>query len=65
MADPLSVFSRHELEQLFSRFSAALDAHARKLLRDGLKQDPRAVSEAVAAASPEARAAVKRLDVTR
>lgn len=65
MADPLSVFSRHELEQLFSRFSAALDAHARRLLRDGLKQDPTAVSEAVAAASPEARAAVRRLDVTR
>ena len=65
IADPLNIYSRHELEQQFARFSAALDAHARKLLKDGLKQDPKAVAEAMAEASPEARAAVKRLDVTR
>ncbi|GIK19074.1 MAG: hypothetical protein AMXMBFR77_15830 [Phycisphaerales bacterium] len=65
MADPLTVFSRHELEQLFSRFAVSLDAHARKLLREGLKREPQTVSQVIAEAPPEARAAVRRLDVTR
>ncbi|MCW5775691.1 MAG: DUF3553 domain-containing protein [Phycisphaeraceae bacterium] len=65
MSDPLSVFSRHELEQLFSRFAVVLDAHARKLLKEGLKREPQTVSAVMTEVSPEARASVKRLDVTR
>lgn len=40
LSDPLSAFSRHELEEGFAKFRTALDAHLRKLVLDASRQDP-------------------------
>lgn len=65
MKDPLSRYSRHELEVFFKRFQAALDEHLRRLLKDIRKQDPGITTEVVAAASPAAKAAVRRAEAMR
>jgi len=65
MKDPLSRYSRHELEVFFKRFQGALDEHLRRLLRDMRKQDPAAINEVVAAANPAAKTAVRRADAMR
>lgn len=44
MADPLSAFSRHELEDEFAKFRAAVDAHLKKLALDAARQEPTALS---------------------
>jgi hypothetical protein len=65
LKDPLSKFSRHELERLFDRFRANLDAHLKKLTFEMRKADPAGLSEATAAAGPEARQALRRADIGR
>lgn len=40
MKDPLSRFSRHELEEYFSRFETNRDNHLRQLAQEALKKDP-------------------------
>ena len=50
LKDPLSRFSRHELERSFSRFRVELDAHLRKLAFEMRKADPTGLAEAAAAA---------------
>lgn len=59
LADPLSRFSRQELEAFFARWAPERDAHLSRVLQD----DPEArdhVSELLRDAGPAARAAVKR-----
>ncbi|MBX3380549.1 MAG: DUF3553 domain-containing protein [Phycisphaeraceae bacterium] len=65
MRDPLSRYNRHELETLFSRFRQNLDAHARKTLKELKKLDAAAFSQVLAQATPEAQAAVRRIDINR
>jgi hypothetical protein len=65
LKDPLSRFSRHELEQFFERFKNTLDAHLRKLVFEMKKEDPSGLSEAVAAAAPHAKQALRRADTGR
>jgi hypothetical protein len=65
LKDPLSKFSRHELERLFDRFRVNLDAHLKKLGFELKKEDPSGMAAAIAAAPPAAKQAVKRLDIGR
>jgi hypothetical protein len=65
LADPLSRFSRHELEQLFSRFRLNLDNHLRNLVDQVRRSDPGLLEKAAAEAPPEARFALRRADGRR
>jgi hypothetical protein len=65
LKDPLSKFSRHELEQCFDRFRAALDAHLKKLAFEMRKADPAGLAEALAAAGAEGKQALRRADSGR
>jgi hypothetical protein len=62
LKDPLSRFSRQELEAWFGRFKMELDNHLKKLVRDVRRQDPRALDAVTAAAGPEAKQALRRAD---
>jgi hypothetical protein len=62
LKDPLSRLSRHELESLFRRFQRNLEEHLRKLWREMKKQDPAGIAEVLAAAPPQARNVVRRVD---
>ena len=46
MKDPLSRFSRHELEEFFARFKTNRDAHLRQLATEALKKDPGCLRDA-------------------
>lgn len=46
MKDPLTRFSRHELEEYFSRFETNRDNHLRQLAQEALKKDPGCLREA-------------------
>lgn len=65
LKDPLSNFSRHELERLFDRFRAHLDAHLKKLGLELRKEDHAGMMALIEAAPPAAKQAVKRLDIGR
>lgn len=65
LADPLTRFSRHELEEFFARFRAALDAHAKRLALDVKRSDPEAYRQAAAKAPPGAQHLLRRLDTAR
>jgi hypothetical protein len=62
LKDPLSRFSRHQLEQFFERFKNNLDGHLRKLAFEMKREDPAGLQELAAGASPQARQALKRAD---
>ncbi len=62
LADPMERFNRHELEAFFERFRFNLDAHLGKVVREVRRQDPAALRRLTAAAPPDARNAVKRLN---
>lgn len=55
LRDPLSAFSRHELEEGFARFRTALDAHLRKLVQDAAKKEPSTLSGLGSKVPPEIR----------
>ncbi|QYU67803.1 hypothetical protein J4558_23455 [Leptolyngbya sp. 15MV] len=65
LKDPLSCFSRHDLERLFDRFRIALDAHTRKLVHEARRQEPAVLAEVLAQASLAAQQAVRRVDAGR
>jgi hypothetical protein len=65
LKDPLSSFSRQELEQSFERFRFNLEGHLRKLVYELKKEDPSGLAAAVAAAIPAAKQALKRADAAR
>lgn len=65
LKDPLTRFTRHELERYFERFRFALDAHLRRLVHELKKEDPAVLSALVAAASPDAKQALRRADLAR
>lgn len=59
LADPLTVFNRHELEQFFARFATARDQHLRQLADDIRRKDPDALARALAGAPASAQAALR------
>jgi Protein of unknown function (DUF3553) len=65
LADPMSRFNRHELEQFFEGFCVARDAHLRKTLADSRKLDPALTHQILSAAPANAQQAMRRLDARR
>ncbi|RMD62195.1 MAG: DUF3553 domain-containing protein [Planctomycetota bacterium] len=61
LADPLSRYSRHELEAFFKRFERAREAHLTELLAQLKKRSPEKLRQVVSGASPSARAAAQRI----
>jgi len=62
--DPLSRFSRHELEEFFKRWRFELDAQASRLLQE-LRRDRQPVEPLLARAPAAAVGAIKRLQQSR
>jgi Protein of unknown function (DUF3553) len=65
LKDPLSRFSRHDLERQHGRFMNVLDQHVKKLAFDVKKEDPAGYAAAIAAAPAEAKQALRRIDMPR
>ena len=65
LGDPLSRFSRHELEQGFERFKINLEQPLRRLLQDAKRKEPESIAAALATAPPAGQQAVKRADSWR
>ena len=65
--DPLTQFSRHELEELFERWAAQRDAHLRRLVQESRRDVTLAqeLDDLLAAASPGAQKAVHRITAAR
>jgi hypothetical protein len=64
LPDPLSRFTRHELELFFDQWSAQRDEHLGRLLQDA-KADPSVVAKLMDSAPAGARDAVRRLTAAR
>lgn len=62
LKDPLSRFSRHDLEQIYQRFVANCDQHLRKLLKEIRRAEPGLIQEASGRASASAKHALRRVD---
>lgn len=62
--DPMSRFSRHELESFFQRWRFALDALLGKLIQEA-RREPGSLEDASRAAPPAGRAAIKRISQYR
>lgn len=62
--DPLSQFSRHELEEFFRRWRFALDAHVGRLLQEA-RREPGVLDEAMKEAPPAAVGTVRKLAAMR
>jgi len=60
LADPLTRFSRHELETFFDRWARTRDAHLVDLVREATRTDPTQADQILAAASPEVRQVLRR-----
>lgn len=59
LKDPLSRFSRHELEDYYRRFEFARTEHLRRLLGEAQRAEPKMVAAVLAGAPDAARAAVR------
>ena len=64
LSDPLSRFTRHELEQLFDRWAEHRDSHLHRLLKEA-QGDATLTQELVASALAPAQEAVRRLTAAR
>lgn len=65
LTDPLSRFSRHELEEFFRRFAHEREQHLRSLLSDLQKSDPAALARIAADCTPDQRSVLQRLNARR
>lgn len=65
LKDPLSHFSRHDLERLFQRFAFARDEHLKKLAQEMRKRDAAGLTVILRAAPPTAHQALRRFDIGR
>ena len=65
LADPLSKFSRHELEQHFRRFDRVLEAHLADLVSQIRRKSPALLQTAMQSAPARGRAALQRLSAKR
>ena len=52
LADPLTQFNRHELEQYFQRFALSRDAHLAKLLLEAKRKEPELYKKTLATTGP-------------
>ncbi|MFG0329439.1 MAG: DUF3553 domain-containing protein [Phycisphaerales bacterium] len=65
LIDPLSQFTRHELEQFFDRWARTRDQHLARLVDEAKKQDPQRVRDLLKAADADARQALNRVNNRR
>ena len=65
LADPLSRFNRHELEERFDRWRSSLDAHLAKVVTEAKSLSAAELAPIVSDAPPEAREALKRVNRRR
>lgn len=63
--DPLSIFSRQELEVYFKRWARLRDEHLATVLADAAKSDPDRAADVLATAPPSAREAMRRANARR
>lgn len=61
LADPLSQFSRHDLEEAFGRFRTNLNAHLKTLVRQARKEEPSALAGLGNKATPAVRELLTRM----
>lgn len=61
LKDPMTRFSRHELEDFFRRFAQNRDEHLRSLLLEAKKKDPETIARVASKALPAARTAMQRV----
>jgi hypothetical protein len=64
LQDPLTRFTRHELEQLFDRWAFERDNHLGRLLQEA-RNEPAVMRDALAKAPPAARHVVRRFTSSR
>jgi hypothetical protein len=62
LKDPMTRFNRHELEDLFKRWSMLRDDHLRKLVGEMKKADPVGLSIAIRGASGKVQQLLKKFD---
>lgn len=65
LMDPLSRFNRHELEEMFKRFSFARDEHLKKLLQEMRRREPAVLEQVIRQAAPRAQQVLRRIDAKR
>lgn len=65
LKDPLTKFSRQELEQYFARFQMNLETHLRRLVKELRRQSPEVISEVEPKLGVAARQALRRADAGR
>lgn len=65
LADPLSRFNRHELEERFDRWRSSLDAHLAKVVTEAKGLSAAELAPIVSEAPPEAREALRRVNRRR
>lgn len=61
LADPLTAFSRHDLEEAFRRFRQNLDAHLAKLVNHARREEPAALAGLGAKVTPDVRDMLTRM----
>lgn len=62
LADPLTRFSRHDLEEYFDRYATMRDRQLAKVSRENMKSDPKALAPIVSAAPPAGKEALRRIN---
>lgn len=65
LKDPMSRFNRHELEELFRRWTQVRDEHLRRLVVELKKSDPGLLTQAARTAPKPALIVLRRLDAVR
>ncbi len=65
MKDPMSRFSRHELEDLFKRWAQIRDEHFKKTIIEFKRNEPAMLSDVMNAAPRSAQQAMKRIEGRR
>ena len=63
LGDPLTVFNRHELEELFGRFRMNRDTALAELAREMWKQDAMGLARAMKGADPDAKQVLRKLNI--
>lgn len=65
LKDPMTRFNRHELEELFRRWTQLRDEHFRRMAGELKKNDPPLLAEALRSAPRSAQHALRRFDALR
>lgn len=65
LADPLSRFNRHQLEEFFKRFAGERDTHLKRLVLELQRKDPAAAEQVLRTAPPTVRDTLRRPHTSR